>query len=943
MEGQPHGLPSTPPPEACVGNPQLLPPETLAQGNSQIERVGSDKATHQCPLCPRKYERADHLSRHLKTHENARSHRCNQCSKRFNRADLLSRHESSHNRTPGKRKDDGDRVLVACRACIASKSKCQDEKPCVRCVTKGIRCEVSPNRARAQSTSLHKNPAASASFGNRSSKSASPRRLNGEGSAHQGQLSRSSEIEEHMGDDTEGVAYREQLSGFSRDGSANGATMMGDSNAMEVDYDEQSIGVAFQTAGINRGSSIGGGALNSVHLSSVYDQPPAEQFISLADQYQFTEQFGFIPRNTYFGEEDDFDMWEMDGAGFEFQPFMESAPTQERQSEKPVEECSSSSSRATKLHAAFEKSAWIWNPTQNDHSLNDQTNLEVDDTNIAVASTPETPGTTMDQFLFCCIDSSMRDRILHIIFNLRVYHTPIRAFPPLSLLNLLIQVHFAQSKFNADHLIHAASFDSKLALPELVLAITAAGANAILTPSIRRMGLALQEIVRHTIAELWERNNANTRRLQTIQAWILNCEIGLWSGVKRKMEIAESFLQPVIVMMRRSGVFAMGKTPSDLRPTKHDPDAVLHAKWNRFIERESYKRLALRTFIQDAQASSGFQKPPQISFTELDFDLPSSQDLWLAQSPVQWRDVYLEKQDVDIPMLLEAMQNPELLSQSEALIDSKACAMAITAGHWGQIWRLAEAKKFYPTFKAAYRLSLMTEQDELYRALISGVASMSDLCKHDPSIALFGEFFLMVSHEAPEDIQRFAGKFGPEESRKVFGTFQEWSNLPESRMTIWHAGQVLRAAAQFNQCSLKDFYAVAVYYAALTLWIYGTMLFSREKDLFGPVSHQRVVNTETISDSVALNQAENESVKTFRVVNKGTPGLVVIDNDQIHRFKPLSSTRCVLEYAQNILRTNFSNSHETLPGMIESLANLMADLSSLPEGRNSRMATEGPD
>jgi hypothetical protein len=303
--------------------------------------------------------------------------------------------------------------------------------------------------------------------------------------------------------------------------------------------------------------------------------------------------------------------------------------------------------------------------------------------------------------------------------------------------------------------------------------------------------------------------------------------------------------------------------------------------------------------------------------------------------------VYLAKEATDVPMLLEAMQNPELLSQTDALIDSKVCAMAIIAGYWGQIWRLAEARKFYPSTKAAYRLSLMTEQDELYRALVSGVASMSNLCHYDPSVVLFGEFFLMVSHEAPEDIQRFAGKFGPEESRKVFRTFQEWSNSSDSRMTIWHAGQVLRAATRLKPSTLKDFYAVAVYYAALTLWIYGTMLFSREKDLFGPVSHEQVVDTDTISNCVNLNEVENESVKTFCVMNKGTPGIVVLDKDQNPRFNPLSSTKCVLEYAQYILRDNFSNSHETLPGMIESLANLMADLGSLPEGRHSRLATEG--
>lgn len=42
--------------------------------------------THVCHLCKRVYERADHLTRHLRSHENARQYQCSRCPKRFNRA-----------------------------------------------------------------------------------------------------------------------------------------------------------------------------------------------------------------------------------------------------------------------------------------------------------------------------------------------------------------------------------------------------------------------------------------------------------------------------------------------------------------------------------------------------------------------------------------------------------------------------------------------------------------------------------------------------------------------------------------------------------------------------------------------------------------------------------------------------------------------------------------
>lgn len=92
----------------------------------------SPSATHVCHICKRVYERADHLTRHLRSHENARPYQCSRCPKRFNRADLLTRHETTHDRdSTGKGRTfirRSDRAAEACLNCAASKSKCE-----VRC------------------------------------------------------------------------------------------------------------------------------------------------------------------------------------------------------------------------------------------------------------------------------------------------------------------------------------------------------------------------------------------------------------------------------------------------------------------------------------------------------------------------------------------------------------------------------------------------------------------------------------------------------------------------------------------------------------------------------------------------------------------------------------------------------------------------------------------
>lgn len=60
----------------------------------------------------------------------------------------------------------------------------------------------------------------------------------------------------------------------------------------------------------------------------------------------------------------------------------------------------------------------------------------------------------------------------------------------------------------------------------------------------------------------FEKRNASTRNLNVLQASLMCLELGQWSGFKRKMEIAESFLQPhltVCHLARRSCAWGANK------------------------------------------------------------------------------------------------------------------------------------------------------------------------------------------------------------------------------------------------------------------------------------------------------------------------------------------------------------------------------------------------
>ena len=176
------------------------------------------------------------------------------------------------------------------------------------------------------------------------------------------------------------------------------------------------------------------------------------------------------------------------------------------------------------------------------------------------------------------------------------YALSIPSFPSLELLEDVIEIFLLQESSAVDSYYHSSSFSSKDVCTELLISMVASGARHIALPQVWKMGLTFQEVVRLAIAELLESDNTQTRQLQPIQAFILALDIGVWSGFRRKTEIAISFLQPPVTMLSWANAFRkFGYV--DFVPTAEDSEPVLTEKWHGWIERESRKRLILHTFL----------------------------------------------------------------------------------------------------------------------------------------------------------------------------------------------------------------------------------------------------------------------------------------------------------------------------------------------------------
>lgn len=145
-------------------------------------------------------------------------------------------------------------------------------------------------------------------------------------------------------------------------------------------------------------------------------------------------------------------------------------------------------------HAAFKRSPWLWEPTQEDYVHREKEGLHMDEESITQSSSF---GRLTDRpFRKLRLSSQHRDRIYSVVLAQNKDHTRVPAFPTVDLLNYLLQAHFVHDDYQLDSWIHAPSFDPDGTLPEVLAAIISSGATYISVPAIWQFGVAMHEVVR---------------------------------------------------------------------------------------------------------------------------------------------------------------------------------------------------------------------------------------------------------------------------------------------------------------------------------------------------------------------------------------------------------------------------------------------------------------
>ena len=210
--------------------------------------------------------------------------------------------------------------------------------------------------------------------------------------------------------------------------------------------------------------------------------------------------------------------------------------------EPALEDSADMSIMRQKLAKVWTHSPWRWNPRQQDNGFVEQGNLPVPSGE--VGSQFRDGGQHLDRVVQDKLEQSSRDKILALVLETcqkdnNMLTRVVSSFPSAEALDSLIHVFLASHLCQVSEWIDYSSFDLNAQRVEWLACAAAAG--AVLTPNstLRKFGFALEEAVRVSIPHSFEADNRNVTVAGLVQSLVLGQDLALWSGNRRKMEIAE--------------------------------------------------------------------------------------------------------------------------------------------------------------------------------------------------------------------------------------------------------------------------------------------------------------------------------------------------------------------------------------------------------------------
>jgi hypothetical protein len=354
------------------------------------------------------------------------------------------------------------------------------------------------------------------------------------------------------------------------------------------------------------------------------------------------------------------------------------------------------------------------------------------------------------------------------------------------------------------------------------------------------------------------------------------------------------------------------------------PSLSLHQKWLRWVEQESRKRLVYFALSMDAHVSMARNIAVLFDYSELDVPLPASKLLWEAESASKWHEIIqsdLELRTQQPLPLRDILRRPCLPTTHRVIADMTCTALAFLAGFWSLVQEYQRMSNILPATQKWNDFVLKSRYSELNATLEqfrAGLAGIDDL---GPEVLIMSEFVALHLDVSFYELSKYAGTGTEEDARLSIAYVQNWFENPQSRTALWHAGQIFRAAKQFPASTLTDIYVVALFHAAITIWVWSML--RRAEGAKGDLNLQKI----------ALDGEETPTVSRFLKASRALPGLMGSADD----FLSLENLTVAPDLANEIIVANWCM--EPLPLTAEETSRLMQRISTICQQRFKPAAT----
>ncbi|CRK13621.1 hypothetical protein BN1723_010115, partial [Verticillium longisporum] len=438
------------------------------------------------------------------------------------------------------------------------------------------------------------------------------------------------------------------------------------------------------------------------------------------------------------------------------------------------------------LVQAWTESPWRWSLSRINAGYGEQSNLPVPSPDVtgALRESRKKLGETV---VTDRLDGAARDGVLAIVLKTcktsEMMARVASSFPSAEVMDSLIHIFLASHFCQTSQWIHQATFEMK-AMPADWHAMAAAS-GAVLTPvpTLRRWGFAVQEAVRVTIPERFESVNTTIKDVGLVQSLSLVQDVALWSGNRRKMEIAECHIGIPANMMRYRNKYQRTMYPL-IEIDESDGGEVLEQKWRSWCERESWKRLAFHCFIRDARTSMATLGSPGMSYAEMKLPLPEAKELWFTKTALDWKHHHHELAagyTKRAPSVGDLLRDPGLLTSNRRRLDVQAAALLGAA-----IPAVADEDGRHERAIIANSTRGIMQRTGSVPGVVSDWHELS--CQEHLMLHLL----LMNLHLSLDDLQLFSGKEGEDQARRVLANLREWADSVHGRQAVWQAGQAAK-------------------------------------------------------------------------------------------------------------------------------------------------------